>query len=274
MLNSQLTTYNRRLRMLSVFVVSFWLLVVGQAAHAAVMVEVDTGTKTINAIEGVLVLPLGASVGEIHTGNSAILIWIAKPAFNRESSTITFSGFTPGGFRGKYPVFSLNGVGLEEVRGASFSNVRGYLNDGSGTEVNVTLRLVPAETLVDDAPPEPFAPIISSSPDLFEGRDFISFATQDKGTGVGRYEYASTWLLNPNNEDWQVTEAPRVLTAIEKFKRLHIRAVDYAENVQRVSTVGPYRHALILIGTIMIVCVLLFLRRSFHSPSSLPSSSP
>lgn len=256
------------------FLIIFILfLFLPQALEASVAVEVDTGTETVNAVEGILTLPEGVSIGDIYTGNSAILIWVKKPTYLEKENTISFSGFTPGGFRGRYPLFSLSDVALENLKSALFTNTHGYLNDGSGTEANIKLRLVPTEILEDLIPPEDFPLTIASSPDIFEGRRFLSFATQDKGTGVSHYEYAATWLLAPSEEEWQVTESPRVLTSVENFKSIYIRATDEAGNTLVVSTAGAYRHALILIGTIIIVC-LMFLRRSFYSPSSLPVSFP
>lgn len=238
------------------------LLVVGQTAQAySAEVLVDTGVETINVLEGTLVLPGDVSVGEIYTGNSAVLFWITKPTLDTETNTISFAGMTPGGFRGKFPLFLISNIEPRRLFGASFTNVSAYRNDDSGTEVAVRLSLVPAELALDTAPPELFLPIISSSPDIFGGQRFLSFATQDKGTGISRYEYASTWLNSPRGESWVEAEPPLVLSPLDAFKKIHIRAIDKAGNFRAVSTAGPYRYATLLIGTIILLCILLYLRR-------------
>ena len=226
------------------------------------MVEVDTGTETINALEGKLVLPEGVSVEEIYTGNSAILIWIARPTFNDEDNSIFFSGFSPGGFRGKYPVFSL---GTNNLSGATFKDIVAFRNDGEGTEVTVKLSLVLGELAEDTTPPEPFTAVISKSDDIFEGKYFVSFVAQDKGTGVAKYEYQTRWLFSPGEKGWTTAESPKVLSRSELFKRIYIRATDQKGNYREVSTPGPYRFITLLIGVIIIVCILLFLRRFFPS---------
>src|SRR3989344_5733313 len=94
------------------------LLLPASAFAATAVVEVDTGNKNINAIEGALVLPEGMYIREIQTGNSVILMWVEEP--RQTENIITFAGITPGGFEGVYPVFTIHGAftkeELEQVR--------------------------------------------------------------------------------------------------------------------------------------------------------------
>lgn len=264
MLNLQPTTYDQRLKILFVFVVSCWLLVVGQIAYAATaVIEIDTGRETINALEGTLVLPSGAKIDTIYTGNSAILIWITPPEI--EGNTIKFAGITPGGFRGRYPVFSFDSA--SGVQNYSFKSVNAIRSDSSGTSVPVKLIVSPGEIAEDTVPPEPFDILSSKTPEAFAGRYFASFLAQDKGTGVEKYEYALIWILPPDKNDWREAESPLVLNGLDVFKTIYVRAADHNGNYRAVSTAGPYRHASILIGSIIVVCVLLFLKRSFYSRS-------
>ncbi|MDO8589715.1 MAG: hypothetical protein Q7R69_00345 [bacterium] len=230
------------------------------AGAVTAVIEVDTGTETINAIEGTLVLPTNVSVENIYTGNSAVLIWVTSPELL--GNTIPFAGITPGGFRGKYRLFAFD---ASNIAGFSFNNIKAYKNDGSGESVSVRLSLRQTEIAEDTVPPEPFEPIISTSPDIFGGRHFISFTAQDKGTGVERYEAASTWFLSPRDENWIETESPLVLSHLETFQKIHIRAVDKAGNHRDASTAGPYHYASVLISIIILLCVLLLLRRSLRS---------
>ncbi len=235
-------------------------------SYAAVVIEVDTGVETVNAIEGTLVLPRGVSIGDIYFGNSAVLIWITKPTLDIEANVISFAGLTPGGFRGKYPLFYLNNVDNPSLMGASFTKVSAFKSDGSGTEVEVKLSFSPAEIREDTAPPESFVPVVSSSPEIFDGQHFISFVTQDKGTGVKSYEYSSTWFLSPGDK-WTSIDSPYLLSNLDKFKKIHIRAQDQSGNFRIVSTVGPYWYASLIISLILLVCLALFTKRSLASRS-------
>lgn len=257
--------------MVLLFIVSN-LLFIDFISAATVAVEVDTGTETINALSGTLNLPAGVTVEEIYTGNSAVLIWIINPTVSGDGRAITFAGLSPGGFRGKHPVFTIEGPSLETLRSATFSSTEAYKNDGEGTKVGVRFSLVPKEISEDTEAPEPFLPVVASSPDLFEGNHFLSFAAQDKGTGVERYEFAATWFFRPSEESqWRLTQSPQLLSRIEKFQKLYVRAIDRQGNFVAVSTAGPYRYITLIIGLIIIVCVALFITRSLSLPSS-PSS--
>lgn len=246
------------------FILTFLILLTPFLVRAySAEVSVDTGVETINVLEGTLVLPGNVSVGEIYTGNSAVLFWITKPALDTNTNTISFAGMTPGGFRGKFPLFLISDIEPQRLFVTSFTNVSAYRDDGSGTEVAVRFSIAPAELAEDTTPPEPFLPIISSSPDIFEGKRFVSFATQDKGTGISQYEYTSTWLFWPRDESWVEAESPLVLSRPETFKKIHIRAVDGSGNYRAVSTAGSYRYATLLISTIILLCVLLYIGRRF-----------
>lgn len=260
MLNLRLTTHDRQLKLL-IFIVSCLLLVVGQSAVAETFrVEIDTGRETINAVEGSIVLPSGASVGDIYIGNSVVLIWVTNPTLDLEKNTVTFAGITPGGFRGKYPLFLLD---IENLNNFTAAKIRGYRNDGTGTEIFIPIRLVQAELEEDTVPPEPFEILISASPDIFDGRHFVSFLAQDKGVGIERYGYKTSWFLSPDDKGWAEIKSPAALSSVEVFKRIHIRATDKTSNQRTVSTSGPYHYVTIIISIIISVCALLFLKRFF-----------
>jgi len=230
--------------------------------QASTVVEVRAGREMINAIEGILVLPPSLVVERIITGNSAVLMWIQPPYWNPEDHTISFAGFSPGGFSRTVPLFT-----IEHSSGSvTYAGGRlfGYRNDGEGTKIVLEYAFAPDVPEEDLAPPEPFQPIISSSPDLFEGRYFVSFSTQDKGTGVDHYEYASSWILPPSKGAWQEVESPLELHNANLFKKVYIRALDGAGNVRVSSITSPYRYATWAFGIIIMVWVFFFVRRSFR----------
>ena len=238
---------------------------------ATFQIEVDTGRENVNAVEGTLVLPVGTKVKSIYTGRSAILIWVKEPLFDEASRSIIFAGLSPGGFSGKQPLFA---VEVEtNLSGALWKETVAYKNDGEGSPVNANFSFSETNMTEDEAPPEPFSLEVAHSPELFDGQYFASFAAQDKITGVQRYEYRTTWLLTPDpDEEWTRVQSPLILSGIESFQRIHVRAVDHVGNFRLQSTAGPYWGIAFVIGLIIIVCVALFITRSLSLPSS-PSSS-
>lgn len=88
-----LTTSNMK----KLFIITSVLISMPFVAFAATAtVEIDTGTETINALEGILKMPKSISVSDIYTGNSALLVWIVTPTLDAKVNTISFAGLTPG----------------------------------------------------------------------------------------------------------------------------------------------------------------------------------
>lgn len=243
-----------------IFTIFFCFLVPTFGYATDFVVEVDTGGETVNAIEGLVFIPENLMIDNVYTGNSSILFWIVSPKYSKESG-ITFAGFTPGGFKGVQSLFSFSGeFSNKELASILPDKIVALRNDGLGTTVPVKVRIARSEIKEDMSPPEPFEIIVSSSPDVFSNRYFLSFATQDKGTGVRRYEYSSVWLV-PLWNTWHEAELPLMLTREMLFKRVYVRALDGAGNYRTQSVAGPYRYATIVISTIILLCVLYLSRR-------------
>ena len=263
-MNNKQSTIYKKGKLLVSFVFCSLFIVNYVSAYTAEIV-IDTGNVSINALEGSIHIPSGVNIEEIQTGHSAIVIWI-KPPTLEANNTITFSGITPGGFRGKQPLFSFSGeLNSEDLSQFTYSQVVALKDDGSGTTAKVTLSArYSDEVLEDSIPPELFVPIISRSEDLFGGKPFVTFLSQDKGVGIDRYEYASTWFFSPSEKEWKQASSPQEIKTSELFKKIYIRAVDKNGNEQTAHMVGTYHHyASLMIGIIIIACALLLLRRSF-----------
>lgn len=246
--------------------IPFVLGMPGSIQAETVSVSAKAGLEKINAIEGTIVLPANVTVENIYTGDSVVLIWVVSPTIDSANHTVTFAGITPGGFSGEKPLFILEtSSGKVAVAGGKLT---GYRNDGKGTPIQLEYALKPFEIKTDSELPEPFKLAISSSKQAFDGRPFLSFSAQDKGTGIVKYEFASTWLFGPKEDDWSLVQPPRALTTLELFKRLHIRATDARGNARVVSTGGTYWPITFVFSLIMLLCVLLLLKRSFRSHSS------
>jgi hypothetical protein len=252
----------KKLLILSVFLFAS-LARFAEAETLSTGIFVDTGPASVNAVEGVIRVPASFEVGEISAGNSAVILWIEEPHFDAKSRTISFSGIAPGGFSGQKLIFSLSGIATPpEAPQLSFEGVHAFRNDGAGSAVPVRLFARAGVIAEDTLSPEAFSLAVSTSADLYGGQRFLTFLAQDKGTGVERYEYASTWLLSPREGDWQPAASPLLLDSRASFKKLYVRAIDNAGNVQVSEIPGTRRYATILLGLILIVCVLSLSRRS------------
>lgn len=212
----------------------------------------NTEEESINAIEGKIVFPdYLLEVKEIQDGNSIINFWIERPKIG-QIGVIAFSGIIPGGYQEtKGFLFSVvfqtkaSGSGAIEVRGAKV-----LLNDGKGTEASVKLSsfqfsisqeipFVPltVETIKDTDPPEDFKPEIAQNFGMFEGKYFLVFATQDKGSGIDRYEIQET-RNKRQGENWAEAESPYVLKDQNLRSYIYVKAVDKAGN-ERIVIVEP-----------------------------------
>lgn len=239
---------------------------------------VNTENEDINAIEGKIIFPEKLlELKEIKDGNSIINFWIEKPRSD-SSGEVIFAGITPGGFKSENGfVFSLIFAPKEKNEGRiEFSGIRALKNDGLGTPADVSTRplefeiaeadLAPEESIEiktrDYEPPESFAPEIARDESMFGGKWFLVFATQDKGSGIGRYEVkeqkrARIW------KKWETAESPYVLKDQELRSHIFIKAVDKAGN-SRVETILPrnplkwYENYLIW-GIIILIIMLSWL---------------
>jgi len=241
--------------LLSVGQVSAAVIFVNPAASAAVAgheftasVFLDTEMQAINALEGTITYPRDlVTVSKIDNGSSVINFWLKPPAVDTPG-TISFSGVTAGGYNGKEGfvfaiTFRTKALGSGTV---SPVDISAMLDDGKGTPSAVAVALsnisvVPTEADVaaaistpiipipvsanmrDTTAPESFTAAVSASPDLFEGRFFLSFAAQDKGVGIDRYEvcegalpYRCTPATSPYELKDQKLDAPILVKAYDK----------------------------------------------------------
>lgn len=234
---------------------------IGQEFKVDLMLDAEG--QDINAAQGKIVFPQNnLELKEIIDGNSIINLWIEKPVL--KGNKILFSGVIPGGFsgvlspyyKGKKPgkIFSLIFYTKSEGDGAiEIHDAKALLNDGKGTEAPLAVYNFSAyvTTLTDEQftisnqipkdidPPELFTPEISRDPDVFDGKWFLVFITQDKGSGIDRYEVQETLNREPNKNNWQVAESPLLLKDQNRASYIFVKAVDRAGN-QRIVVVTPF----------------------------------
>ncbi len=272
---------------------------IGTGQEFRVDLMLDTESQDVNATQGKIVFPKNSlELKEIIDGNSVINLWVEKPKLYilNSESYVSFSGVIPGGFsgvlspyyKGEKPgkVFSLvfvaktEGIGSIEIKDAKV-----LLNDGKGTPaelriMNYELRImglpIPnSQFLIPDSkkdadPPELFTPEISRDPNIFNGRWFLVFAAQDKGSGIDYYaihESARTKeAARINTKDWTVVESPYILKDQKLRSYIYIKAVDKAGN-ERFAVLPPkfapwYKKPIvdIILGLIGLIVLLLIVR--------------
>ncbi|OGG48548.1 hypothetical protein A3G63_02755 [Candidatus Kaiserbacteria bacterium RIFCSPLOWO2_12_FULL_52_8] len=211
-------------------------------------INVILSTKNdINAIEAALIIPHGLELVNTNNGNSLINFWIEQPRYDRETRTLTFSGITPNGFSGTR---RLLGLTLKTSAPGTYTlsfdpaHTTLYQNGPSGIPepttieplvlqiVNGTARTsVPA---IDTEPPEAFTPIVIRTPQLYDGAWTLIFATQDKGSGIARYEVSESPARRADSSalNWTKAESPYQLSDQSLTRYIYVRAVDEQGNAR------------------------------------------
>jgi hypothetical protein len=211
------------------------------------LVDITIHSKeSINAIEGRLIFPVDKLlIKEIRDGNSVINFWVERPHVE-SSGIILFSGITPGGFSGLNNtifsvVFEAKNVGIAYI---ALQATKALLNNGLGTETTLSIRdttvsIKPGDSnarqkkLVDTELPENFTPIIVSDSMLFDGKNVLIFATQDKASGIDHYEVREgTWSW------FKVAESPYLLKNQSLNKNIFVKAIDKAGK-ERIVKISP-----------------------------------
>lgn len=234
----------------------------------------NTGGEDINAVEGKIVFPEKLlELKEIKDGNSIINLWIERP--KAKNGEILFSGIIPGGYMDRRGlVFSMVFQALQEGPGAiEIRDMRTLLNDGKGTAANTTIsdsRFVISATAPAAQPaavekkdidmPEAFEPAVASDPTMFDGKYFLVFAAQDKGSGIDRYE------VREGERPFVAAESPHLLQNQHLDEEIAVKAVDKSGN-ERVVVLPPTKaspryqnywiFAILVIAAVIIVGVVL-----------------
>jgi len=253
-------------------------------------VFINTEEESINAIEGKITFPQDLlEIKKINDGNSIINFWI-DPVKNcvsngvEKPNEICFSGITPGGYNdSRGLIFSITFLAKKEGSGAiEFNGVKALRNDGKGTEAPLTISNfqflisnLPAGEPVpqvatpkteDRNPPEEFTPQIAADPVIFEGKWFLVFTSQDKGSGIDHYEVLESRNQKIENRNWKTAESPYLLKDQKLKSFIYVKAVDKAGN-ERIATLPPryplkwYEQPLIWVIIILGIVIALYILR-------------
>lgn len=208
----------------------------------------DSQGEEINALElGMFCPPEDLQIRELKSGNSLIPFFLEGP--KTQNNFVSFSGIIPGGFLGQGPILTL--TFLPEKTGPWNCQIKKFQilkNDGQGTPLslasqeiilNQPSRVVPEQK--DTLPPEEFFPVLTRQENIFQGQWFLSFATQDKQSGISHYEIKEVpqkffWFQRKG--DWQKAESPYLLKNQNLNCLIYLKAVDFAGN-ERVVVFNP-----------------------------------
>lgn len=245
----------------------------------------DTQDEDLNALEGTIVFPTDLlELKEVRDGNSIINFWVERPKLVQ--GPVTFSGIIPGGYRfPKGLIVTLIFEAKQEGQGMMrLENARVLRNDGQGTQAPLTLSFSsfivsegatrqppPVTGIVDTDLPEPFVPLLSHDPASFDGKWFLSFATQDKGSGLDHFEIRESYAWGQGS--WVRGESPYVLRGQDPSRAIQVKAVDRAGH-ERIAVTLPPRilrptYEIYAALGILLIAILLFTAQNFTRIRSL-----
>lgn len=245
-----------------------------------VKVYLNTEDEVLNAFEGKVYFPRSLEFINASDGGSVVNLWVRKPA--PDYFGIFFSGITPGGFYGnKGKIFDIKFKAVASGAGKIiFSDLSILKNDGLGTPakintaefdfiinegVGVRPKSVEQEANYweDVDPPESFVPVVDRTPELFDNQWFISFAAQDKNSGINHYEKKSARSrLGLIFARWREVSSSYILSDQDLKSHILIKAVDNAGN-ERVESVEPagrvawYENLDVWVQTILLILVII-----------------
>ena len=226
----------------------------------SVQLMIDTEEDCINTVKGEIDFSKDVlEAVNFATGNSILTIWLQTPKIDQNLGKISFIGGIPGGYCGPLPeepgeldlllkiFFKTKRDGMANLKFSEESQV--LLNDGLGTPAKLTIKgavftILPGipeipkkewqeELEKDNIPPEPFEIEIHRTPEIFEGKYFITFFTFDKQTGLDYFE------VKEGKRNWEKAESPYLLEDQDLKSIIKVKAVDKAGNERLAEYIPP-----------------------------------
>lgn len=227
---------------------------------------VDTENKKINALEGEVAFDSDSlEFVRVNDGNSFVSFWIDSPSVV-ENGKIFFSGMTPGGIdkidaRVFSIVFKAKTSGVTDLNLDNFivleNSENGNILDISYEDISIGIKKNDGVNTFEDlevkdtVAPEDFSVILSRDQNIFDGKWFIAFGTQDKGSGISHFEICENGKLSCERG-----ESPYLLKNQQQSHKIVVIAYDNAGNTTE-SFVYEKGFVLKIIVTIAIVFAIL-----------------
>ena len=116
------------------------------------------------------------------------------------------------------------------------------------------------EPIKDTESPENFIPVISNDPNVFDGKFFLVFATQDKGSGIDRYE-----VREGESGSFFSAQSPYRIKDQSLGVKIFVKAIDKNGN-EKIAEVPAQKMALwkqnsLVFGILLVLALLVFLYR-------------
>ncbi len=239
-------------------------------------VFLNTEGESVNSIDGSILLSDenngNLEVKDLIVVDSAFSFWPRKPSLENRQK-ISFTGGVPNGIKGERLlifkiVVKINQSGDFKIKP---SGLKFYLNDGLGTEKNITKEesVISVSTKKDNVkdnweelisndntPPEPFVVYLGQDVALYDGMKFVTFNAEDSGSGIAYYQ------IKEGDYEYVRTGTTYVLRDQENVKNITVKAYDKAGNIQ-VSSLNLGKSGINwkAIGLALIPILLIFYRK-------------
>ncbi|MFA6494059.1 MAG: hypothetical protein WCT49_03350 [Candidatus Paceibacterota bacterium] len=252
----------RKVNIGDTFIVNIRIKTEGECVNA-IRSEIHFRTEDLKAIDW-------------SSGQSLISLWTEAPKIDHEKGVITFSGGIPGGYCGRVIgdpgltnilgkiIFStppsLSKETLPQFTNVNFTNAEVLLNDGRGTDAEATTKGAQisvvnersgvvnewlTEVKSDVIAPELFTVSVYRDPKISDGKFFIAWFTEDKQSGIDRYEVMETnpwkfgFLPSTDKEtSWVPAESPYILKDQNLRSKILVKAIDKIGN-ERIVEFNP-----------------------------------
>lgn len=218
-------------------------------------VGVSTDGREVNAVQATIHYPKDLlSLTDVRDSNSVISAWIEKPtAASSTPGAYSFSGIIPNGYKGAgRELLTLDFVAQKSgIAQLEAGDLQILLNDGQGTPDSVsstprtlaisrttTATSTSPEVTEDHTPPVPFTIERAQDPNLFDGKWFISFVTQDKESGIDHYEVREQKSGQPASA-WTTATSPYLLQDQSRNSQVEVKALDKNGNEQLATLASP-----------------------------------
>lgn len=235
-----------------------------------VQVAILPGDEVFNAFDIELLFPQEVmTLVSFQNSGSIATAWITDPHVS--GNAIYLQGIIAGGYQ--YTTDPLSG---EKISGKiidlvfeatdkgsgviAFVKKELYIHDGKATiytaqgddfPFSITdLHELPA--IPDTVSPLPFMVYLDRTADLFEGRFFLVFQTQDTQSGIAGY------FVREGNDSWKEAKSPYVLEDQKLLKRIEVKAVDFAGNERIVEVKGKLESRIMSYGWMVVGMLLIF----------------
>ncbi len=262
--------------------------VVHQGQEISIDVLLDPEGLNVNTVAATVTMPPDLDFVSADDSTSIVSLWVDDPKYDPTTHTLTLSGIVPGGFTGlidpfnpsvKKPgtIISLVMRGHKPGSGLfSLPQVQAFINDGLGTETDVTsgsLPLVVDELLEpgsldffpDTTPPLEFTPVVERDILLYDNQRVLIFHTEDKGSGMDHYE------VKEGNSPWVIATSPYLLKDQQMRGDILVKAVDRAgnERIEAIPAANPLNQwqivGLFLVFALLVILTLLRMTHHVHS---------